>query len=203
MSKVILPRLGAASGAIFALVLFVAAGNGDHSFSTPRAIAGVAAITLALPFIGYVSQLLRDAEGANAWLAPAALAGGITGIGVKLVGIVPELAIHRAHIADGTQLHKALQEMADGATVLCLYPLALFCAATAIAALRTRALPRWLGTGAAVTAAALVVNGGFFEASFVPALLLFLVWTLVASLYLVRRGSQASVRVSREATAAA
>ena len=76
-------------------------------------------------------------------------------------------------------------------------------AATAIAALRPRALPRWLGTGAAVTAAALVVNGGFFEASFVPALLLFLVWTLVASLYLVRRGSQASVRVSREATAAA
>jgi hypothetical protein len=203
MNKVILPRLGAASGAIFALVLFVAAGNGDHSFSTPRAIAGVAAITLALPFVGYMSRLLRDAEGPNGWLAPAALAGGITGIGLKLVSIVPELAIHRAQIADGTELHKAFDEMAGGATVLCLYPLALFCVATAIVVLRTRALPRWLGAAAAMTAAALVVNGCFFDASSVPALLLFLLWTLIASVYLVRRNSHEPTRISGEAPAAA
>jgi hypothetical protein len=203
MNKVILPRLGAASGAVFAVALFVAAGNGDNSFSTPRAIAAVVAITLALPFVGYLSRLLREAEGRNGWLAPAALAGGITGIGLKLVSIVPELAIHRAQIADGTQLHKALQEMAGGATVLCLYPLALFCAATAIVVLRTGLLPRWLGAGTAVTAAALVVNGGFLEASFVPALLLFLIWTFVASVYLVRRSSRGVARVSGEATAAA
>jgi hypothetical protein len=203
MNKLMSPRLGAASGAVFALVLFIASGNGDHSFSTLRAIAGVAAITLALPFIAYISQLLRDAEGANGWLAPAAFAGGVIGIGVKLVSIVPELAIHRAQIADGTQIHKALQEMADGATVLCLYPLALFCAATAIVALRTQVLPRWLGAGAAVTAAALVVNGGFFEASFVPALLLFIAWTLVTSIYLIRRNSRNPARVSARAGAAA
>lgn len=202
MNKILSPRIGAATGAVFALVLFIASGNGDHSFSTPRAIAGVAAITLALPFVGYVSRLLRDAEGPSGWLAQAAFAGGVIGIGVKLVSIVPELAIHRAQIADGTQLHKALQEMAGGATVLCLYPLALFCAATAIVALRTRVLPRWLGAGAAVTAAALVVNGGFFEASFVPALLLFIFWTLVTSIYLVRRDSRDPARVSAEVTAA-
>src|SRR5579872_6312151 len=57
MNKVILPRLGAASGAVFAVALFVAVGNGDNSFSTPRAIAAVVAITLALPFVGYVSRL--------------------------------------------------------------------------------------------------------------------------------------------------
>lgn len=202
-NTVMLPRLGAASGAVFAVVLFVAAGNGDQSFSTPRAIAGLSAITLALPFVGYVSRLLREGEGANGWLAPAALAGGSIGIGLKLVSIVPELAIHRAQIADGTQLHKALEEMAGGATLLCLYPLAVFCAATAIVALRTRVLPRWLGAGAAVTAAALVVNGGFLNASFVPALLLFLAWTLVTSVYLVRRSSREPARVSAEATAAA
>jgi len=203
MNKVMLPRLGAATGAIFAVVLFVAAGNGDHSFSTPRAIAGVMAITLALPFVGYVSRLLREAEGTNGWLATAALAGGIVGIGLKLVSIVPELAIHRAQIADGTQLHRAMEEMAGGATVLCLYPLALFCAATAIVALRTRVLPRWLGAGATVTATALVVNGGFFEASSVPALLLFLIWTFAASAYLVRNSFHEPTRVSGEATAAA
>lgn len=201
-NKVILPRLGAASGAVFALVLFVASGNGSHSFSAPRAIAGLAAITLALPFVAYVSGLLREAEGTNGWLAPAALTGGIVGIGLKLVSIVPELGIHRAHIADGTQLHQTLEEMANGATVLCLFPLALFCAATAIVALQTRVLPRWLGAGAAVTAVALAVNGAFLEASFVPALLLFLLWTLVASVHLVRRSSRESVRVGKEATAA-
>jgi hypothetical protein len=204
MNKVILPRLGAASGAIFAIVLFIAAGNGDHSFSTPRAVAGVAAITLALPFVGYISRLLREAEGADGWLAPAALAGGITGIGLKLVSIVPELANHRAHIADGTQLHKALQAMADGTTVLCLYPLAVFCAATAIVALKTRVLPRSLGVGAAMTAVALLVNGGFLNASFVPALLLFILWTLTTSVYLIRRSTHEPKRVvSAEATAAA
>jgi hypothetical protein len=202
MNNVILPRVGAASGAVFAIALFVAAGNGGH-FSAPRAVAALAAITLALPFVGYVSRILREAEGANGWLAPAALAGGIVGIGLKLVSVVPELAIHRQHIADGTQLHRALQAMADGATLLCLYPLAVFCAATAIVALRTRVLPRWLAVGAAVTAVALVINGGFLNASFVPALLLFIFWTLAASVYLVRRSSHEPVRVSGEATAAA
>jgi hypothetical protein len=202
MNKVMLPRLGAASGAVFAIVLFVAAGNGGH-FSAPRAAVALAAITLALPFVGYVSQLLREAEGANGWLATAALAGGITGIGLKLVSVVPELAIHRQHIADGTQLHKALQQMADGATLLCLYPLAVFCAATAIVTLQTRILPRWLGVGAAVTTVALLINGSFLNASFVPALLLFILWTLAASVYLVRRNSHKSARVSGEATAAA
>jgi hypothetical protein len=203
MHKVILPRLGAASGATFAVTLFVAAGNGNHSFSTPRAVAAVTAITLALPFVGYISRLLRAAEGANGWLAPAALAAGSIGIGLKLVSIVPELAIHRAHIADATQLHKALHEMAGGATVLCLYPLAVFCAATAIVALRTRVLPRWLGAAAAVTATALLVNGSFFDASFVPALLLFLLWTLLASVHLVRRSSNALIPFTDEPTTAA
>jgi hypothetical protein len=203
MNKVMHPRLGAASGAVFAIVLFVAAGNGSGHFSAPRAVAALTAITLALPFIGYTSKLLREAEGTNGWLATAALAGGTTGIALKLVSVMPELAIHRQHIADGTQLHNALQQMADGATLLCLYPLAVFCAATAIVTLETRVLPRWLGVGAAVTAAALVVNGSFLDASSVPALLLFILWTLAASIYLVGRSSHETARVSRKATAAA
>src|ERR1700729_3500875 len=50
MNQPTLPRLGAACGAVFAIVLTVAAGNGNQSFSGPRAVAGIAAITLALPF---------------------------------------------------------------------------------------------------------------------------------------------------------
>ena len=63
----------------------------------------------------------------------------------------------------------------------------VFCAATAIVAFRTRALPRWLAVGAAVTAAALAVNGAFVGTGSVPALLLFLLWTLLASVHLLRR----------------
>ena len=123
----------------------------------------------------------------TARLAPTALATGIAGIVLKLSSGVPELAAHQAHLAPDTQLGAAVHAMGDGATLFSLYPLAVFCAATAIVAFRTRALPRWLAAGAAVTAAALAVNGAFLGAGSVPALLLFLLWTLVTSVYLLRR----------------
>ena len=56
--------------------------------------------------------------------------------------------------------------------------------------------------GAAVTAVALVVNGAFLNASFVPALLLFILWTLAASVYLVRRSTHELTHLSAEATPA-
>ena len=187
MNKPTLPRLGAACGAVFAIVLTVAAGNGDQSFSGPRAVAGIAAITLAVPFIAYLCSVLREAEGSDGWLVSTALAAGITGIVLKLGSGAPELAMHKAHLIAGTQLNTAISAIGDGATVICLYPLAVFCAATAIVAFRTRALPRWLAVGAAVTAAALAINGAFLGSDFVPALLLFLLWTLLASVHLLRR----------------
>jgi hypothetical protein len=183
-----LSRVGAACGAVFAIVLTVAAGDGSQSFSAPRAAAGVAAITLAVPFIAYLCGLLRAqaAEG-DRWLAGAAFAAGITGIVLKLGSGAPELALHKAHVVRGSQLYTAIDAIGGGATVLSLYPLAVFCAATAILAFRARALPRWLGAGAAVTAVALAVNGAFLGTDSVPALLLFLLWTLLASVYLLRR----------------
>ena len=187
MNQPMLPRAGAACGAVFAIVLAVANGNGNQPFSGPRAIAGIAALTLALPFIAYLTSVLRQAEEADGWLARAALAAGITGVALKIGSGAPELAIHRAHLAAGTQLHAAVDAIAAAATVLSLYPLAVFCAATAITAFRTRALPRWLAAGAAATAAALAVNGAFLTTSSVPALLLFVLWILLASVHLLRR----------------
>jgi hypothetical protein len=70
------------------------------------------------------------------------------------------------------------------ATVISMYPLALLLAAVAVLALRTKVLPRWLGYGAAVTAAALAINAGFLHATTVPAFLLFVVWMLAASVTL-------------------
>jgi hypothetical protein len=193
----IAPRLGALSGAVFAVVLFVASGDGNEAYSAPRAIAGLAALALFIPFVAYVCSILRAAEGSGGWLTQTALAAGIAGITLKIVSTVPELALHRAHVADGTPLHRLGQSLADGATVIALYPLAIFCAATAVVAFRTTVMPRWLAAFAAITAAALAVNGGFLEASFLPALLLLIAWSLVASLYLVRRAGRTPGRVRR------
>ena len=54
---------------------------------------------------------------------------------------------------------------------------------------RRARLPRWLGWLAAVTAPLLLVNGMFLDAEFGPAFLLFLLWTLLASVVLTVRPS--------------
>ena len=51
MKQTVVTKLGAGCGALFAVVLTVANGDGSNAFSTPRAVAGVAALTLALPFV--------------------------------------------------------------------------------------------------------------------------------------------------------
>ena len=198
-----LARLGAACGAVFAIVLAVANGDGSQPFSEARAIAGTAALTLVVPFIAYLCRVLRAAEGPDGWLPGAAFATGITGVALKLGSGAPELAAHRTHLVAGTPLHAAVSALGDAATVLCLFPLAVFCAAVAITAFRTRALPRWLAAGAAVTAVALAVNGGFLGTDFVPAMLLFALWTLLASVYLLRRTWRQSAYRSGAASPAA
>ena len=176
---------GAACGGVFALVLFVAVGDGSHAFSGFRAVASLVALTLAIPFVVYVGGLLRTAEGTDPWLANTAVAAGVTGIALKLASAGPELAVHRANLAGGTTLHKVMEEVGGALTVFSLYPLAVFCIATAVVALRTRVMPLWLGVGAALTGTVLAVNGAFLEASVMPGLLLFIAWSLAASVHLV------------------
>lgn len=187
MTSHVLARPAAACGMVFAITLTAANGDGSHPFNSARSVAAIAAITLALPFLAYLCSLLSEAAGAPRWLASTALVAGVSGLALKLASSAPELAMHRADVADGTALHKAIDGLAGATTVLSLYPLALFCAATAIIALGSHAFPTWLGIGAAVTAVALVVNGVFVNTDAVPALLLFTVWTLLTSLHLMLR----------------
>jgi hypothetical protein len=197
MNSSMLPRLGAACGIVFPIAMFLAVGNGNN-FAPWRAVIATWALVLALPFLAYLWTLLRGAEGSGGSLANVALVAGVSGILLKLASHAPELAIHRDGIDKGTQLYKALDNTAGAATVISLYPLAICCAAVAVIALRRHVLPRWIGMFAALTAAALAVNAGFLYATFVPALLLFLLWTLVTSIVLIRRspGSQPVVAYS-------
>jgi drug/metabolite transporter (DMT)-like permease len=186
MTKPLLPRLAAACGIVFPIAMFLAVGNGSN-FASWRAVVSTWALVLFLPFLAYLCSLLWRADRDGRWLATLALAGGLSGVLLKLISHVPELAIHQEHLAKGTPLYKALDDMAGAATVLSLYPLAICLAAVAVIALRTHVLPRWVGVFAAVTAVALAINGGFVFASFVPALLLFLLWTLATGVVLLRR----------------
>jgi hypothetical protein len=192
-------RLGAASGIVFPIAMFLAVGNGNH-FTPWRAVAATWALVLALPFLVYLCNLLRAAEGDGGWLSTLALVAGVSGVLLKLASHAPELAIHRDGIAKGTQLYKALDNTAGAATLMSLYPLAICCAAVAAIALRERVFPRWLGIFTAVTAVALAVNAGFVYASFVPAFLLFLLWTLLTSIVLLRRTPSTQPSIAFDAT---
>lgn len=184
-------RPAAASGAVFAVALFVAAGDGGYS--PIRAVLATVALTLAIPFLCYLAHILRSNGATSTWLTDIALASGLAGIVLKLASGVPDIAIHQGHLQPGTSLYEALTGLAEVTTSISLFPLALFCAATAVVALRSRVLPAWLGLGAAATAAALAVNGSVIGTAFVPALPAFLLWTLLTSLHLVRASRDPAV----------
>lgn len=195
MNRPLLPRLAAACGIVFPIAMFLAVGNGNN-FAPWRAVVSTWALILFLPFLAYLCGLLRTAASDDRWLSSLALVAGTSGILLKLVSHAPELAIHHGHLSKATPLYKALDHTAGAATILCLYPLAIFTAAVAAIVLRERVLPRWLGVFAAIAAAALVINGAFVFAAFVPALLLFLLWTLVTGVVVLRRTWAASTQIA-------
>jgi hypothetical protein len=189
MNRSIPPQFAAACGIAFPIVLFVAVGDGT-SFAPWRAIASAWALVLFLPFLAYLTDVLRRAEGDDGWLSTVALVTGVCGVLLKLTSHVPELAIHHDNLTKGTPLYRALDDMAGAATTLSLYPWAACVAAVGAIVLHTGVLPRWTGVFALLTAATLAVNAGFIYAGFVPGLLVFLLWTIATSLVLLRRGAE-------------
>jgi hypothetical protein len=189
------PRLGAASGALFSLVLF--AGSG-HS-SSGQVVREIVALVLFLPFLAYLCSLLREAEGPGGWLSTTAFAAGLAAITAKIVTGVPVLALQ--HVATGTPLHKALDNMASASSEISLYPLTLLLAAIAALTLRTAVLPRWLGfaaaTAATVTAVYAVYASFNINVNFGPALLLWALWTLTTSIVLLRKTRSNPAQVTK------
>jgi hypothetical protein len=99
-----------------------------------------------------------------------------------------DVGVGRAAGDQDEHLELARGELGQGRrrpTLISQYPLALLCAVVAVRG----ALRRWLGIGAGVTAVALVANGAFVETDTVPALLLFILWTLCTGVVLVRRAA--------------
>jgi hypothetical protein len=183
MSERILPRLGAATGALFVVLLFGPSSSG--SASTIVIVLELLGLLLFIPFLGYLCSILREAEGPRGWLATTAFGAGLVDVTIKLGSLAPGKAAD--DFGDTTAIHQALEKMNNVAYITTMLPLSVLMAAVAVITLTRGGLPRALGWLAAVTAAALLVNGMFLDADFGPAFLLFLLWTLLASVVLTIR----------------
>ena len=185
MYERILPRLGAASGALFVVLLFGPSSSGSDS--TVVLVLELLGLLLFIPFLGYLWSVLREAEGPGGWLATTAFGAGLVDVTLKLGSLPPGKVAD--DFGDATPIHKALEDMNSVAFIATMLPLGVLMAAVAVITLKTRVLPLWLGWLAAVTAPLLLVNGMFLDAEFGPAFLLFLLWTLLASVVLTVRAS--------------
>lgn len=180
-------RIAAASGAVSAVVLFVANGQGGD-LSPWRDVAAAGALTLLVVFAAYLAALLRRRahDIIDSWLAIAVVAGATAGSTLKLVSGVSGQALDAAGTPPGPAMTQAFDALGTALTTTALVPLAMFCLAAGSGALRTRILPRWLGLCGLVTGAALAVNACFTTSESVPALLLLALWCIAASVHLVR-----------------
>jgi hypothetical protein len=204
MSTTVRSVPAAVTGAVFAVVLTLANGDGT-SMSTAQHVLATAALTLLIPFAVYVGAILR-ARATNAtdtWLATTAVAAGAVGTCMKLLSDAPEIAKSDPRILAGGQTYAALEAVAGATTVLALIPLAVFALASGVAAVRTHALPRWLGVAALMTGAGLVVNGCFLHSENVPALLVLALWCLLTSIHLVRAARRHEVGATSVSAASA
>lgn len=186
MGERILPRLGAACG-IFYVVLILA---GNSVYESKNETAGLSielsGMLLFIPFLGYLYGLLRRAEGEDGWLSATAFGAGLVEFTIKLVSVIPVFATRTEGLSP--RVNQALQGMGDFAYIISMLPIGVMMAVIAVVALKTRALPLWLGLLAAITAPACLVNGMSFGADFGPAFLLFLLWIGLTSTVLTLRG---------------
>lgn len=195
MSKRIWPQLGAASGILYVALLFAPSLVGDDVAMRIELVG----ILFLIPFLAYLWSVLRQAEGEAGWLSATVLGAGLAALTIKLGSAAPSIAAEQ--LEEGTPLDVALDDMNAASFILSMLPLSVLTAAFAIVTLKTGVLPRWLGWMGAITSGALLVNSMALEAEFGPAFLLFLLWTAVTSVVLIRRAGARS-RQAVEAQAA-
>ncbi|MGH2799580.1 MAG: hypothetical protein ACRDM0_18370 [Thermoleophilaceae bacterium] len=137
----ILPRLGAASGALSVALIFGLSSTGsDAQVVIALELIG---LLLLIPFLSYLWSILRAAEGPAGWLSATALGAGLVGVTTKFGSIAPGWAAR--DFEDATAMHKALERMNEVAFIAQMLPDGMMLAAIAIVTLKFGALPRWLG----------------------------------------------------------
>ena len=227
MSDRLAPRLGAASGLVYFVLVF--AGNtiatsgstvddrssGAEILRDLQAHHGAAfhvgavlelfGFLALLCFVGYLAAVLRRAEGEDGWLWLAALGGGLLTIAIKLSSAAPILAaVWRVDDLDPVTA-RTLTDVNGFAFFVSFATLAMLVGPAALVALRTGLLPRALAVAGLVLAGAQLVTMavGPTGLAVVPFLLSAL-WLAAVSVVLTRRaGATREVSATGPAATAA
>lgn len=208
-------RLGAASGIFYVVVIllpdFIQGGTPqEDTMTTAQAIAHACATASAaqltdaiypithvlgylffLFFLGVLWSALRQAEGPYGWMSAAAFGGGLASLTIRFSGATASAAAAQNACAGiEPQLWQVLNSISSAAYFASFLPLAILLAGSAVLAIWFGALPRWLGWMSAVVAVALLVDGfagTLYSRTVGLSFLLFMLWTLMASIVLIRR----------------
>ena len=207
-------RVGAAGGIAFVLLQIAAqaliqVGGAEPPFDAPAAAAaaffatrdgglfaaGDYLSTLSLvPFLWFLGRLwsaLRRGEGEPAWLSLVAVASGLL-FAAAAGGGDWALAVFRREEGLDPQMARLLFDRGNLGFANAWVMLGSLCLATGVVAIRTRALPRWLGwAGVALAVGLLAARAGWASTglAFVP-YVLFWLWLLALSVVLLRHAGE-------------
>lgn len=200
-----LGRLAPLTGALFAVVAVVAAFAGEE---TPDADASAAKVILyyqahrskietssllfAIAFLifvffaGALRSYLRRTPAAEGAAAVVLVGGTIMTIGAALGGAVEYgLAHNISHLSPAAA--QAVNVVSNEIFLPLLVGAFVFSVASGVAILRGAALPRWLGWVAIVMGIAALIPPAFF-----PMLIVFVIWSVIVSILMYRRGGVAT-----------
>lgn len=201
MSNHLWQRLGAACGIVYVVLLIGGGSIGGPDIQIVF-LMEILAFLFFLFFLGNLWSALRRAEGGSGWLSATAFGGGLMSVTIKVASAAPVLAA-RYRAGDGLDpgLSRILQDINDASFYLSFFPLAVLLAAFAIVAIRSGALPKWLGWIAAALGLAFIVGGMSgsadlqFEWAGLP-MILFTFWVIAVSVVLIRRAGVSHSAVS-------
>jgi hypothetical protein len=218
MTDVNWDRYGAAAGLIFVILILVGgfiAGSppsyedsareirqyfvdNDTALKVGGYLNGLAIFPFLI-FLGSVWSRVRRVGEDNRELSTMLVGGAVIATSLVSVGtlITTATAIRIANIAPGDA--KLLYELAGTATDMAAFGVAVFVGATSVAALRARVFPAWVGWFGAVLTLAWLVAGiavstdsdALSVLGFIV-LLLWVVWILALSYFLLRPEQQAA-----------
>jgi len=184
--------MGAACGIVYVVLLIGGGSIGGPDLGIAFFVE-VLAFLFFLFFLGSLWGALRRAEKGNGWLSATAFGAGVMSVTIKLGSAAPVLAArYRAGEGLDPQLARTLQDINNASFALTFFPLAVLLAAFAIVAIRSGALPRWLGWIGAVLAVAFIGGGVAGSVNLesewagLP-MILFTVWVIATSVVLIRR----------------
>ncbi|HEX6708844.1 MAG TPA: hypothetical protein VF068_00805 [Rubrobacter sp.] len=188
-------RMGAACGILYVVLLVAGPSIGGPTSRVAFSLE-ILAFLFFLFFLGSLWSALRRAEEGSGWLSTTAFGAGLMSVTIKVTSAAPVLAARYRSGGLDPQLARTLQEINNASFFLTFFPLAVLLGVFAILAIRSGALPGWLGWIAAVLAVAFLAGGLVGSANLASEwaglpMILFTVWVVATSVVLIRRAGEA------------